>query len=79
MHPCGLLGLPCVGKHMCDCRWCAQVPVVEAGGDKANDSAAAGAAGKAEAGAKGPEEVGSLALCAALIGLTAHSGASPAR
>ena len=52
----------------------AQVPVVEAGAGKANDSAAAGAAGKADAGAKGAEEVGSLARCAALMGLTAHSG-----
>lgn len=54
---------------MCDCKRCAQVPVVEADAGKANASAAAGAAGKGEAGAKVAEEVGSPAFCAATIGL----------
>lgn len=43
---------------MCNCKRRAQVPVVEAGAGKANDSAAAGAAGKA----KVADEVGSSVL-----------------
>lgn len=53
---------------------CAQVPVVEAAAGKANDSAAAGAAGKGEASAKAAEEVSSSALLRNLDGFDRAPG-----